>query len=217
MKVTPFGSSCLYEIVNETTALAPFLGHHSMTEQNLSARSIETEILVRVGETVYAMSMDLWRREDGLPVQVKAWAAKAIVLIAYSQILIGAFKEVFDIEYLPHLYSGGYFDEGRELDTGFYVVGRLMARFVIRIVWEHAPANDPLTLMLNICVQIVAMLLKSLQEMGAEDNTWAMEGKVYGPGNATGGVNSKEDEEKRGKEVVAKWQIWMGNYGGYDR
>ena len=84
VEITPFGSSCVHQVVNETTALAPFKGHDPGAEHHLTPRSLETEIFVRVGETIYAMSIHLWRRPDGLPVQMKIWALKAIISLCLS-------------------------------------------------------------------------------------------------------------------------------------
>ena len=121
--------------------------------------------------------------------------------------------ETFEAVTLANSFSGGSFDEGWGLDTGFYVVGRLMARFVIRIV---GAATNRLTPGLNVWENILARLLEPLQEMDDYDNAWAMEGEIYGPGNATGHTDTAEDAEERRREAVARWQIWMGDLDEYD-
>ena len=78
--VTPFGSSCSYQVVNESAALAPSL--NPMNQQSmLKPRFLEPAALVHVVQTVFAFSIRLWRREDGIPAETKVWAARAAVVI----------------------------------------------------------------------------------------------------------------------------------------
>ena len=212
VKVTPFGSSCVYKVVDESSALAPF--RISNAEKNLTARSIESEILVRVGESIYAMSVHLWQNEDGLPVEVKIWALKALIFLAYWQILIAACASIFGVRLMADIFSDGLFDAEWGLDTGFYSVGHLMGRLVIRTV--QAVGYTP-NLSLQTWEQILATLLKPLQTMDDYYDAWAMEGEIYGPGNAAGHGNSTESDEERTREVVARWQMWMGDWDDYKR
>ena len=215
VRVTPFGSNCAYEILNETTALAPYLNHRLPTEQNITARSIETVIIRKIGETAYDMSIRLWQRENGLPVEVKIWVIKAIVFIAYWQIIFGALLEMLDITDPLGFYGGELSsDERQGLDTGFYVVGRLMVRFVAQVT----KVVGQTIFSRNIWEQILATLLNPLRGMSpSSDNAWAMEGEIYGPSNSTGPVyHSEDNEESRRRDPVAKWQVWIGDYDDFD-
>ena len=206
IKVTPFDSSCAYQFVNQTAVLSPFQGHGLLEQQNFTTRSLEAEILVRVGQTAIDMSLYLWRREDGLPLEVKVWALKSVLYIASWQISAAALSGLFEFDPFSNLLKDGSFDENTELDTGFYVLGRLIARFIVRLIVTTAHI-----LSLGVWKDIVTALLAPLQAMSADASAWAMEGEIYGP-NVTNDSHAAKSEEKGKGNVVARWQIWIGDY-----
>ena len=199
VKVTPFGSTCAYESVNETTALAPFRDHESRHDQNLTTRSIESEILAHIGQTVFYLYQTLWYGEDGFPVQANVWAEKAVFYLALSELVIAGILADWEGP-LHEEFRDRWFNRGEGFDSGFYVLGHLLVRIVIQIVQAGRIVFSPSTWM-----EILAVLLTPLQEMGAYDNVWARYGEIYGPGNET---ESGGDAEER--VAVARWQIWIG-------
>lgn len=201
MKVTPYGSTCAYELLNETSALAPYLVHDFSSEQNLTARSLETEILIRIGETAYRMSMNLLYDRGGLPREAALWAITSIITIGYTQVIFATTMELFDLWSLV----GGDFREDWGFDTGFYVVGRLLARFTIRTIRTVHTGIHMYRMPRWAWKDIVEALLRPLKGMPARERAWAMEGEIYGPGNAT----------SEARDVMARWQIWLGDYDEY--
>ena len=203
-KITPFGSSCAYQIVNETAALAPFQGYNSIYIQNLTTRSLETEILVRVGQTAFDMTLYLWQREDGLPIEVKVWILKSLLYVASLQISAAALLSLLEFEPFGDLFGDGSFDADTGLDTGFFVLGRLVGRFVVRLI-----ATAIHIMSLSIWKEILAALLRPLQAMSAQASAWAMEGEIYGPDVLNDSYVVESEGRKGG--VVARWQMWVGD------
>ena len=218
VKVTPFGSSCAYQFVNESTVLAPFQRYDLANTQNLTTRSLEAEMLVRIGQTAFDMSMRLYLRDDGLPVQVRVWVLKSLYHVALSE--VGAMA-LLDILHRPlvlifgnfytDIYRDPHFNDGVGLDTGFYVLGQLMARLIIRITQKATSAVSKI-LSLNIWRTVLETLLMPLQAMSADADAWAMEGEIYGLTNEADESDGMGGDKDGKKSVVARWQVWVGDY-----
>ena len=213
LKITPAGSTCAYELLNETNVLEPFQkDNHG--EDKLRVRQIEGEALAVIGRAAFAMSANLWRRRDGLPVEVKIWALKAIVQVAYWQFIAGTVLTTLELGMSGSDELSRYFfsmDGG--LDTGLYVVGHLVARLVVKVV---KTAIGIFTL--DTWKEVFALFLMPLQEMGNDDTGWAMHGVIFAPEkskqNSSG--DTANDTLSYERRVIAQWQIWMGDYDDLD-
>ncbi len=215
VKITPFGSTCIYELINETAALSPF--RNNSPENNLGTRQLGGEILAHVGQAAFAMTVNLWRRRDGLPVEVKIWALKAIIHIGYWQFVATALLTTLDLSVTgTEDLIRGVFDAKIGLDTGIYVIGRMMARFVVKIV-QTAKDHRYGFFTLESWKQIFGVFFKPLEEMGEYDNGWAMDGVIYKPGmNHNSSNNSIGESGDYDKNVMAVWQIWIGDSDDFD-
>ena len=213
-QITPFGSTCAYQDVNETAALAPYLDHHSLIKhQDISPRSLETDMLAPFTHTALQVVYRLWRDPVyGLPVEVKLWAVKGalhIALWACSNLLL---HELFNpmsptqVDTITKKWKDANYYQNCTFDTGYYTVGRLMARLVIENA-KKSEATDPLTAMLKLNIEIIEAVMKPMEGMDPQDDAFAMEGEVYGPSNVTSRTNSTTLHEEGGREVVARWQL----------
>ena len=215
-KITPFGRSCSYETINETTALAPFL--YPPTTQNLTARGIEHPMLTRVGQTLFALSMRIWQGPpDGHPVKVEMWIIEAIALIALSQISFEAMLCAVAWQVLKSPKYHQQLEERVQHDTGFYVLGKMAARLVLQIT-ERDSQGQLIWLKTETWIDLISKLIVPLQQqvgeaggmMGLHQDGWAMEGEMFGP---------KDGDEDIGKEglndqvAIGRWQLWIGDSG----
>ena len=216
-RVTPYGSSCAYQVVNETTALALHLDHDPKTKQNnLRTRDILGELVAPLGQTIYQIGYRLWRDPVyGIPVLVKAWVLRGIILVAMQLASFAVYNELRDpippseVGIMPSPFRLGGLNQTSTLDTKYYPVGRLMARFVIQTLDNFRPV-EPLGMMLKFNFEVLKAMAKDVQDMNPQDEVYAMEGEVYGPNN-TDSENSTREEGVR--QVVAKWQLSVRDLG----
>ena len=216
-QVTHYGSTCAYQVVNETTALALYLDHDPTTKQNnLRTRDIQGELVAPLGQTIYQIGYRLWRDPVyGIPVLVKAWALRGIILVAMQLATFELFKELRDpippseVGTTPSPFKLGGLNQTSTLDTRYYPVGRLMARFVIQTMDNFRPV-EPLGVLLKTNFEILKAIAKPVEDMNPQDDVFAMEGEVYGPNN-TDPENSTKEEGVR--QIVAKWQLSVRDLG----
>ena len=214
--VTPYGSTCANQVVNETTTLAPYLHHDPTAKQNnlVKTRDLQREIMAPLGQTIYRIGYRLWRDPVyGIPVLVKAWALRGIILVALQLLTIQLGKELMDpippsevgIMPSPFRLGGRNQTTNATLDTGYYPVGRLMARFVIQTMDSFEPA-EPLGAILKLNYVFLKALARPMEDINAQDDTFAIEGEIYGPpSNKTNPGNGTRGG--KGDQVVAKWQL----------
>ena len=209
MKITPFGSTCAYELVNQTAALAPF--RSKIHAGKLKTRQLEGAILAHIGQTGFAMTMNLWRQEDGLPVEVKIWALQAIVCAAFWQLFTVSIFTAVELSMTgSDDLSRGFFDMNIGLDTGLYSIGHLVARLVVTLL---PTVRDPRGLFtLDIWREILEVFMTPLQGLRDYDDGWAMEGKIF---RSRGDVFNRSDAivgtADRDREYLAAWQIYFGD------
>lgn len=214
--VTPYGSTCANQVVNETTALAPYLHHDPTGKQNnhFRTRDLQGEIVAPLGQPIYRIGYRLWRDPVyGIPVLVKAWVLRGIILVALQLVTIQLHKTFMDpvppseVGTMPSPIRLGGRNQttNATLDTGYYPVGRLMARFVIQCMDDFQPF-EPLGAMLKLSYIIIKALARPIEDMNAQDDTYAIEGEVYEPpSNKTGPENTTKEGDRN--QVVAKWQL----------
>ena len=216
-QITPYGSTCTHQVVNETTALALYSDHDPTTKQNnLRTRDIQGEIVAPLGQTIYQIGYRLWRDPVyGIPVLVKAWALHAIILVALQLATFELFKELRDpippseVGTMPSPFKLGGLNQTSTLDTGYYPVGRLMARFVIQNMENFRPV-EPLGMMLKVNFEFLKAMAQRVKDMNPQDDVFAIEGEVYKP-NDTDSENSTKEEGVR--QTVAKWQLSVRDLG----
>jgi len=132
-----------------------------------------------------------------------------IALWACSNLLL---HELFNpmslsqVDSITKQWKDAYYYQNSTFDTGYYTVGRLMARLVIENA-KKSEATDPLTAMLKLNIEIIEAVMKPMEGMDPQDDAFAMEGEVYGPSNATSRTNRITLHEEGGREVVARWQL----------
>ena len=216
-QVTPYSSTCAHQVINETTALAPYLDHDPTSKQNrLRTRDIQGELVAPLGQAIYQIGYRLWRDPVyGIPVLVKAWALHAIMLVAMQLATIELIKELRDpipaseVGTMPSPFKLGGLNQTSTLDTKYYPVGRLMARFVIQTLDNFQPV-EPLGMMLKFNFEIIKAIEKRLKDMNPQDDAFAIEGEVYGPNNTDPENSTKEEGVK---QTVAKWQLSIRDLG----
>ena len=208
--VTPSGSSCSYQIVNETAALLPFSTPRNAGSR-LQPRSIETEILARVGRTAFAMSFRFLRDPNGLPIEVRVSAAVAMVSIGLWRISRHWMEGDFDFLDAPdsNVDTRMAKSESRlaKLDTEFFEISRLNARLVMQMI-RRDDQRDPMALALNTWKALLMLLADPLVEMNSMSRAWAMEGNIYGP------ANGDQDDGRNSSQVrLGQWELFFGSSG----
>ena len=123
--------------------------------------------------------------------------------------MFAALKKLFLTDFIGDPYLDRQIDEAHGLDTGFYVIGRLAARFLMEITRRDSEGRF-VALKLATWRRLIGLLLAPLQEMGALDNAWAMEGEIYGPEDGDG--NDTMHHGAGHQVLIGRWELYVGDY-----
>ena len=174
------------------------------------------DLVVPLGQTVYQIGYRLWRDPVyGIPVIAKAWTFRAITLVAVQLVTLQLFQELRDpippdeVGIMPGPFTLGGVNQNSTLDTKYYPVGKLMARFFIQWVDDLRPV-DPLSAMLKMNLEVLKALAKPLEKMKPQDDAFAMEGEIYAPNTTSLEVSTGE---KGGKQIIARWNLSVRDRG----
>ena len=222
VKFTPYDSICAYESINERSALSVFSDAPSPTSHPnpRSARSIESQILARVAQTAYAISLRISRGAyDGHPVQIELWMVEVILAIAMIQLVFGmlVWSLAHDAIGDPELESALSDFCGINLDTGFYVLGKMVMRLIITIT-KRDSSGRVILLKRSTWRDLIQRLLAPLQgtSTGSRDKGWAMEGEVFGPeeGDMSQSTSMYETDaawNNMTQVEIGRWQLMVGD------
>ena len=214
-KITPFGSSCAYQVINETAALAPYL--HEIHQGSLRIRSNWAGVLIPLAQATFYTTIRIWRDPIyGIPVEVNIWTIQSVCIVAFYFSMKLLWRISLDAKPLMETMSMlDPFDseifKNLTLDTGYYQVGRLVGRVVIQATENVASGRfgDPQITALKLYVALIKAILMPLKVSSPQHLGWGMEGEVYGTSNATSLGNTTVELDEGGREVVARWQISM--------
>lgn len=222
VRFTLYDSSCAYESINDRTALSIFSDAPSSISDTSprSRRSVESQILARVAQTAYAISMRISRGAyDGHPVQIEMWMVEAVLAIAMIQLIFGmlVWSLAHDAIGDPELEAALGDFLGMNLDTGFYLLGKMAMRLVITIT-KRDSSGRIILLKGSTWQKLVQRLLEPLTgiSIGSQDKGWAMEGEVFGPEDGDMSGSTRLDEAgaawRNATQVeIGRWQLMVGD------
>ena len=222
VRFTPYESSCVYENINDRSALSIFSDAPSPISDTSprSRRSVESQILARVAQTAYAISMRISRGAyDGHPVQIEMWMVEAVLAIAMIQLIFGmlVWSLAHDAIGDPELEAALGDFLGMSLDTGFYLLGKMAMRLVITIT-KRDSSGRIILLKGSTWQKLVERLLEPLKgiSIGSQEKGWAMEGEVIGPEDGDMSGSTRMDEAgaawRNATQVeIGRWQLMVGD------
>ena len=239
INIDPFGITCMREVVNETTELAPIF--NTIVNQNLTTRDIADRTLIRIGMTAFAMGVQLMHENFNNFMDANEMAAilahehaEAVEVagVQLGEALVRVSTQLFRAvslvalmhTYHPHiLYAIPMYLNGtgplQTLDTGFYVLRNL----AMRLVMETTKRNDRGELIMlkqetwqRFLQRLIAPFNDSegRTQMSSQNRSgWAMEGELYGPESGDTGLEDGGDGGHNRQYVIGRWQLWIGDSG----
>ena len=168
--VTPDGSTCSYETIDQSLALSPFsnTGHPKRF-------SFEAQVFAHAAQTIYSISVRLWRDPDGIPMRMNKIAAVGVLGLALNSLF-------------PDLLERNYTMETRffsQVDSGVHDLGYMKVRFVMKIAPPQARGHL-LQLPPAAWRDLIALIRDPLKAVEDHYYAWAIEGDIFGNGTVIG-------------------------------
>ena len=161
--ITPYESTCSFQVIDQFAALYPF-----SNAAHLKRDGFDAQVFAHAAQTIYGISIRLWRDPRGIPVMMNQFACLAVLGIALNSLLPNELERNFtmDTRYLS------------QIDSGVHDLGEMQVRFIMRISPPDARGHL-LALPPSAWRDLVALLRDPLEAIRDKYYTWAIEGEIF--------------------------------------
>ena len=168
--VIPESSTCSYQVVDQFAALSPF-----SNAAHPKRDGFEAQVFAHAAQTIYGISVRLWRDPDGIPVRMNQFAGSAVILIAINSLAPDELDRDFTME--TRIFS--------QIDSGVHNLGHMKVRFLMKISPPKARGHL-ITLEPKVWRELVALLQNPLEAIVDSYYIWAIEGEIFENGTVIG-------------------------------
>ena len=182
--ITPHGGKS--HAVRFTGQELSIFGKPTITTVPKRQTSLEQEVVLQVAKSAFAVSVQIWRDPSLNLVAVSILILISVMLTALSQMALTLAAQI------THGEAAGLL-VGDKWDSGYLRVGRLCARFIMRIHRALTYAEG---------MSIIRTILSPLRAQGSEKKKmYALRGNVYERSDASANDGTQE------MKVIGTWEI----------